>query len=74
MFSKGPGGEILVKVLISGMRRWNKKLIQPLFGAAVFTMLAKKEIKASLCDSDAASPPWAQATPFEIHAHLWQVS
>jgi hypothetical protein len=47
MISKGPGGLISITVLISGMRHWNKKPIQPLFGTAVFTiLLAKKENKS----------------------------
>jgi hypothetical protein len=43
MISKAPGGLISIKVLIAGMRLWNKKLVQPLFGAAVSTILTGLE-------------------------------
>jgi hypothetical protein len=43
MISKAPGGLISIKVLIRGMRLWKKKPVQPLFGAAVSTILIGQE-------------------------------
>jgi hypothetical protein len=43
MISKAPGGLISIKVLIPGMTLWKKNLVQPLFGAAVSTILIGQE-------------------------------
>jgi hypothetical protein len=68
MISKAPGGLISTKALIPGMRLWNKKPI------LYHYHWSRRRIKASLCGSDVASPPWAQPTLFEIHVHFLQVS